>query len=148
MATDVILETTVARPRNVVAGYATDWRNDTRWIGAIGEARLVTDGPFGVGSRVERIAKFLGRKIEYVLEVVEHEPGSRLIMRSVKSPFPMTVTYEFEDAGGGTRMRIRTQGDAGRYYRFAAPLLDRAVRRNVARDLARLRALLEADSAG
>ena len=146
MATDVTVETTVARPREVVASFASDWRNDTSWIGAISEARLVTDGPFGIGSRVERIAGFLGTRIEYVLEVVEHEPGSRLVMRSVKAPFPMTVTYEFEDAGGGTRMRIRTQGDAGRFYRLAAPVLDRAVKRNIARDLARLKARLAAGS--
>ena len=68
-------------------------------------------------------------------------------MRSVKAPFPMTVTYEFEDAAEGTRMRIRTEGDAAGFYRLAAPMLSAAVRRGVEKDLAALKRLLE-DGAG
>jgi uncharacterized membrane protein len=143
MATNVQVETVIDRPRNTVADYAMDWRNDTSWIRAISEARLVTDGPFGVGSRVERVASFLGRRIEYVNEVVELEPGARLVMRSVKAPFPMMVTYEFEEAGGRTRMRIRVEGDAGGFYKLAGPVLSRAVRKGIEGDLAQLKAILE-----
>jgi uncharacterized membrane protein len=148
VATDVTVETRVARPRDEVARYASDWRNDTAWIRALSEARLVTEAPFGVGSRVERVASFLGRRIVYVNEVVEYEPGVRLVMRSVQAPFPMTVTYEFEDADGGTRMRIRAQGDASGLYRIAGPLLARAVARSIAGDLDRLRQNLESRPPG
>jgi uncharacterized membrane protein len=141
--TDVTVETEIARPRDEVAAYVTDWRNDPSWIGALRDVRLETDGPFGVGSRVARVASFLGRRIEYVNEVAEYEPGRRLLMRSVKAPFPMTVLYEFEDAGDGTRVRIRAGGDASGFYRLAGPLLDRAVARGIRGDLARLKALLE-----
>jgi len=75
--------------------------------------------------------------------VVEHDPGSGLAMRSVRAPFPMRVTYEFEDVDGGTRIRIRTSGETGRFYRIAGPLLDRSVRRGVARDLRAVKARLE-----
>jgi hypothetical protein len=144
MSTDVQVETVIGRPRAEVAEYATDWRNDTSWIGALSEVRQVTDEPFGVGTRIERVASFLGKRIEYVNEIVELEPGKRLVMRSVKAPFPMTVIYEFEDAGAGTQMRIRTQGDASGFYKLAKPLLAAAVKRGVAGDLARLKATLEA----
>jgi uncharacterized membrane protein len=142
--TDVTVETEIARPREEVAAYVADWRNDPTWIGALRDVRLETDGPVGVGSRVARVASFLGRRIEYVNEVVDYEPGRRLLMRSVKAPFPMTVLYEFEDAGGGTRVRIRAGGDASGFYRLAAPLLDRAVARGIRGDLARLKTVLEA----
>jgi uncharacterized membrane protein len=145
MSTDVEVETVIRRPRGEVADYAMDWRNDTTWIRALSEARQVTDGPVGVGSRVERVAGFLGKRIEYVNEIVELDPGERLVMRSVKAPFPMTVVYEFEDADGGTRMRIRTEGDASGFYKLAGPLLAAAVRRGVAGDLAKLKATLEAE---
>jgi uncharacterized membrane protein len=144
VSTDVSVEQKIARPRDEVAAYAADWRNDKEWIGALDEVRLVQEQPLQVG----RVAKFLGKRIEYVNEVVEQEPGRRLVMRSVKAPFPMTVTYEFEDSGdGGTLMRIRAEGDAGGFYRVAAPLLSRAVRRGIAADLERLRARLEAGPA-
>lgn len=143
MPTDVRVETVIRRPRSAVADYAMDWLNDPTWIRAISEVRLVTDGPFGVGSQVERVATFLGRRLEYVNEVVELEPGRRLVMQSVKAPFPMRVTYELEDAGGGTRARIHAEGDAGGFYKLAGPLLSRAVRRGIAGDLAQLKAILE-----
>src|SRR5215210_4019258 len=119
MALDVQVETVVARPREDVAAYVFDWRNDTEWIGGISEARLLGDGRLGVGSRVARVAKFLGKRIEYVNEVSELEPARRLVMRSVKGPFPMRVTYEVEDAGARTRVRLRNEGDASRAYRLA-----------------------------
>jgi hypothetical protein len=96
-----------------------------------------------VGTQVERVASFLGRRIEYVNEIVALEPGRRLAMRSVKAPFPMEVTYELEDAGDGTLMRIRAAGDAGGFYRIAGPLLGKAVRRGIARDLAELKRVME-----
>ena len=144
MSTDVSVERRVERPRHEVAAYAVNWRNDKQWIGALDEVRLVQEEPL----QVARVASFLGKRIEYVNEVAEHEPGRRLVMRSVKAPFPMTVTYEFEDAGeGGSVMRIRTQGDASGFYRLAGPLLSRAVKRGLERDLRQLKANLEGPSA-
>jgi hypothetical protein len=144
MSTDIAVDIAIDAPRERVAAYALDYTHDPEWIGAVSQARLVTPPPFGVGAQVERLASFLGKRIEYVNEVVELEPDRRLVMRSVKAPFPMTVIYEFEDADGGTRMRIRTRGDASGFYRLAGPLLDRAVKRGVGQDLKRLKANLEA----
>jgi Polyketide cyclase / dehydrase and lipid transport len=141
---DVQVQETIARPRAVVAAFATDPANDTRWILALRSARQLTAGAIGPGTQVERVASFLGRRIVYVNEIVELEPGRRLRMRSVRAPFPMSVDYEFEDAGAGaTVMRIRAGGDAGGFYRVAAPLLAAAVRRGIARDLAALKRRLE-----
>jgi uncharacterized membrane protein len=143
VTTDVTAETTIERPRSEVAGYTVDLSNDPVWIGAVTESRLVTEPPFGIGSQVARVATFLGKRIEYVNEVVEYLPAERLAMRSVKAPFPMTVTYEFEDAGTGTLVRIHAEGDASGFYRLASPLLSRAVRRGIEGDLGRLKATLE-----
>jgi uncharacterized membrane protein len=143
VSTDIVAETVIARPRDEVAAYVIDWRNDPRWIGGISEARLVSGEPFGVGSKVARTASFLGKRIEYVNEVVELEPDSRLVMRSVKGPFPMRITYAFHDADPGTRATVRVEGNASGFYRLAGPALSAMVRRSVSGDLARLKRLLE-----
>lgn len=140
MSTDVTVAIEVDRPREEVARYATDWENEREWM-RVSDSRLLTDPPFGVGSRVARVTSFLGKRIEYVNEVVEFE--ERLAMQSVEGPFPMRVVYEFDDAVGGTTMRIRAQGDASGIYRLAGPLLARAVKRSIAADLERLKARLE-----
>ena len=143
MSIDISVATTIGRPREEVAEFATDPTNDTAWIGGISEARVVTDGPPGPGSRVARVASFLGKRIEYVNEVDELVPGERLVMHSVAGPFPMRITYEFADAGDGSVARIRVEGDAGGFYAIATPILRRKVRRSVEADLARLKHLLE-----
>ena len=143
MSVDVTVEREIARERPAVAGFVMDPANDTRWIKALDSVRTLGDGPVGPGIRVERIASFLGRRIEYVNEIVELVPGERLVMRSVKAPFPMEVRYELDEAGDGTRMRIRATGDASGFYRVAGPLLGAAVRRGIERDLDELKKVLE-----
>jgi uncharacterized protein YndB with AHSA1/START domain len=144
MAIDVIATTLIDAPRPRVARFVMDHRNDTAWIGGIRESELQGNEPFGVGSLVRRVAMFLGRRIEYVNRVEKVEPDARLVMRSVKSPFPMAVTYAFEDdTDGGTRTSVRVQGKPGSLYWMAEPLLARQVRRSVTKDLRTLKGLLE-----
>jgi hypothetical protein len=144
MSIDVRETIVIESPRRSVAAYAMDPGNDTRWIGGIEEVAWITEPPLRVGSRVRRVARFLGRSIDYVLEVVAMEPESRVVMRSVKSPFPMVVTYTFADEGRATEAGVRVQGGAGLLFRLASPLMARQVGANLRGDLRRLKRLLEA----
>ena len=149
MAIDVSAEIEIAAARERVAAFATDPDNDPVWIGGIRSARRLTEPPLERGTRVERVASFMGRSIEYVLEVDEYEPGARLRMRSVKGPFPMVVTYAFEDAGSAaTRTSVRVEGEASGFYGLAAPLLARQVKRSIAGDVERLKGIIEGQEAG
>jgi len=143
MAVDVTATSTIHRPRDQVAAYLRDPANDTGWIGGIRSARLLTPGPVTVGSQVERVATFLGRRVQYVNEITELT-ADRLAMRSVRSPFPMRVTYGHRDTGAdATEVSVRVEGDAGRFYALMAPLLGSAVRRSITRDLRNLKRVLE-----
>jgi uncharacterized membrane protein len=144
MAVDVTASETIDRPCHEVAAYLRDPANDTRWIGGLRSARLLTPGPVAMGSQVERVATFLGRRIRYVNEITELT-ADRLAMRSVRAPFPMRVTYRHRDAGGtATEVSIRVEGHAGRFYALAGPLLGPTVRRSITRDLRNLKQVLEA----
>jgi uncharacterized membrane protein len=147
MSTHVDESIEIARPAGEVARYMFDWRNDPEWIGGISEARLLGDGDFEIGSRVERVASFVGKRIEYVLEVEDYQPGALLAMRSVRAPFPMNVTYEVTDVRGAARARVQVEGDASGFYRLAGPLLNLQATRSIAADLRRLKALLEGPEA-
>ena len=90
------------------------------------------------------VAQFLGRRLAYTYEVVELEPGHRLVMRTVNGPFPMETTYTWESAGtGATRMTLRNRGRPAGFSRLAAPVVERAMRRATTKDLARLKVVLE-----
>ncbi len=143
MPIDVTAEATIGRSRADVIAFASDPANDTQWIAGIKEAHAVTEGPIGVGSQVARVASFLGRKIEYVNEI-DRLDQSVLEMHSVKGPFPMHITYTFDEEGAGTLARIRIQGDATGFFRLAAPILAVQVRRSITRDVNNLKRVLEA----
>jgi uncharacterized membrane protein len=143
MAVDVTATASIDRPRDQVAAYLRDPANDIKWIGGIRSARLLTPRPVTVGSQVERVASFLGRRVQYVNEITELT-ADRLAMRSVRSPFPMRVTYGYRDTGDSTtEVSVRVQGDAARFYALVAPLLGLAVRRSITRDLRNLKRVLE-----
>jgi hypothetical protein len=141
---DVQVEQVIEREREEVARYAMAPENEPAWIGGIKESRMVTAPPLGVGTEVERVASFLGRRIEYALKVMQHEPGRIIVMDSVRGPFKMRVTYAFEDeAGSGTRVINRVEGESSGFYGLADALMAVQVRRSLRRDLKTLKRLLE-----
>lgn len=143
MAVDVTVETVIARPVDEVAAYATDPGHAPEWYANIRSVQWQTPPPVAVGSRMDFVAHFLGRRLTYTYEVVELVPGERLVMATAQGPFPMRTTYAWEPADGGTRMTLTNTGDPSGFARVAAPVMERAMRRATTQDLARLRAVLE-----
>lgn len=148
MALDVTAEVEIARPPADVAAVEFDPRHDPAWIGGVRIADQLTSGPITTGSRVRRRGSFLGRPIEWIMDVVEHEPARRLAMHAIRSPFPMDVTYELAPMPeGGTRASIRIQGEARGMYGLLGPLTPLMVRQSVRSDLRRLKRLVEGTQA-
>jgi len=140
---DVTIRQEIAAPRDDVAAYVFDHRHDPEWIGGITSSELVGDPPLRIGSDVRRVASFMGKRIEYVNRVETLDPGRMMHMRSVEAPFPMQVTYAFEDRDGATVASVRVQGEPTSMYKVAGRLLERQVRRSVAADLLTLKRIVE-----
>ena len=75
MAVDVTTEIVIARPCEQVAAYAGDPTNAPQWYANITSVRWQTPPPVGVGSRMDFVARFLGRTLAYTYEVVEYDPA-------------------------------------------------------------------------
>jgi uncharacterized protein YndB with AHSA1/START domain len=149
VAVDVTCELTIPRPRAEVAAYAADPGNATAWYANIEAVEWETPRPLAVGSRLAFIARFLGRRLSYTYEIRELVPGERLVMSTQEGPFPMETTYTWADAGeGATRMALRNRGEPSGFGRVAAPVMARAMRRAMAKDLERLSAILQARAGG
>jgi uncharacterized membrane protein len=147
VSVDVEVETLIERPRAVVAAYAADPANTPEWYANIRSVTVLTEPPLALGSRMDFVATFLGRRIAYTYEVAELVPGERLVMRTADGPFPMETTYTWSDAPGGTRMTLGNRGEPSGFARITAPVLERAMVRATRKDLARLKAILEAGAA-
>ncbi len=149
MPLDVVTTDEIDRPRAEVAAFASDPDNATAWYQNIVSVEWQSPRPLTVGSRVAFVAHFLGRRLAYVYEVLELEPGERLVMSTRQGPFPMETTYTFQDAAsGGTRMTLRNRGEVAGLSKVAGPVLAAAMRRANRKDLDRLRQLLEGVNKG
>ena len=144
MAVDVRTEIEIARPRSEVSAYAADPENATSWYENIKSVECRTAPPLAIGSQIEFVATFLGRRLAYTYEVVEHSPGERFVMRTADGPFPMETTYAWQDApGDGTKMTLRNAGQPSGFGKIAAPVMARAMRHANTKDLRRLKTILE-----
>jgi uncharacterized protein YndB with AHSA1/START domain len=141
---DVQTETVIRRPRDEVAAYAGDPSHAPEWYANISSIEWRTPPPVAVGSRMDFVASFLGRRLAYTYEVSELDPGERLVMRTAQGPFPMETTYTWQSLdAGSTRMTLRNRGRPSGFSTLVAPFMALAVRRANRADLARLRTLLE-----
>ncbi len=148
MAVDVQVETTIQRPVAVVAAYAADPSNAPEWYANIKTVDWQTEPPVMVGSRMDFVAHFLGRRLAYTYEVVELVPEQRLVMRTADGPFPMETTYTWSATeAGATQMTLRNRGNPSGFSRVAAPMMELAMKRATSKDLARLKELLEGTGA-
>lgn len=144
MSVDVTTSLVIARPPGVVAAVAGDPGRAPEWYARIESVEWRTDPPLRVGSRIDFVARFLGRRLAYTYEVTEFVPGVRLVMRTAQGPFPMETTYTWEPEGdGGTRMTLRNRGEPAGFSRLIAPFMGAAVRRANRGDLRALARLVE-----
>jgi uncharacterized protein YndB with AHSA1/START domain len=138
MHVDVEVEAILPFPVEEVAAYAADPTNAPTWYANIESVSWRTAPPMALGSKMDFAARFLGRRLVYTYEVVDLEPGRRLVMRTADGPFPMETSYAWEQVAGGTLMKLRNRGAPSGFAKIAAPVMVRAMRSAMSKDLARL----------
>lgn len=144
MPVDVQTDVVIDRPVDQVAEYAGDPANAPEWYANIKSVEWLTTPPVRLGSKMDFVADFLGRRLAYTYEIVEFAPSQRLVMSTLSGPFPMETTYTWEALDGGrTRMTLQNRGTPTGFSRFVAPLMGLAVRRANRQDLRRLKRVLE-----
>ena len=145
MSVDVQTEIVIDRPVDEVAAYAADPSNAPEWYANIDSVEWQTSPPAALGSKMTFVARFLGRRLEYTYEVVDLVPGERLVMRNAQGPFPMETSYTWAPLGASsTRMTLRNRGKPAGFSKAMAPLMTSAMRRANRKDLAKIKAVLEA----
>jgi uncharacterized protein YndB with AHSA1/START domain len=133
----------VERPPDEVFRFLTDLSNVPEWQSGAVEVR----GPesLEVGTTYVEVLKFLGKRFEATLEVTEFEPGRRFSLRTRAGPMPFQVRHKLEpaDGGGSTRIHVEFEGEPGRLFRLAEPLVIRNAQRQLEGDFATLKELVE-----
>jgi hypothetical protein len=126
--------------------------NDAVWMAAVVESEWLEPGPgetdtrISIGRRGRMVMKNMGRRLEFVDEVTDYEPGRRIAHRTVEGPIQLNTACLTEPAGEGCCATVVGETDrfiGGPFGRLANPIVTRLVRRGFRADLIKLKALLE-----
>jgi hypothetical protein len=74
----------------------------------------------------------------------EYEPNRRITQKSTSGPVPFEVQFIYEPTAGGTRVIVIAEAQPSGLFKLAGPLLMRIRERQFAKDLANLKAMMEA----
>ncbi len=119
-----------------------DLANLKRWqAGALESWR---DGPARAGARERRTRRLGGRYVHFHFVYREYERDRRVVCDGATSGTPFTVTVEFEPAGARMRLRYAMERRTRGLARLGDPFLGFLAKRQVMREYATLRRLLEA----
>ena len=133
----------ILRPVEDVFAYLTDPKNNVQWETGVVEMELTSEGPLRVGSKGRRVEKLMGTD-EGTWEITEHVPNESLGMAFESQRFVGTAGYKFEATDGGTRLNYWFNGDPKKIlFKLLMPLMMPMFRRQVRRDYAKLKGILE-----
>jgi hypothetical protein len=143
--TPVEVKVRVARPPADVFAVVSDVQNNPSWQNGMVSCVWTSPAPHGEGSTYDQTARFLGRAIVSSFTVSEFEPGRRITVETVRSPFPIVETRQVDpDGADANRVSVTVGGDASGFFPVAAPVLRQLVARSVRGDYRRLARKLEA----
>ena len=80
-------EREISRPAEDVFAFVSDSSNNPRWQKGQQSCQWTSAPPIGVGSTYEQEARFLGRTLLNRFEVIEHDPGRSITIRSGRGEF-------------------------------------------------------------
>jgi carbon monoxide dehydrogenase subunit G len=134
---------TIARRPEEVFAYLEDPEKVVQWQAWAVEIEQETEGARGAGTRFRDVRKFLGRKIESTTEFVEYDPPRALGIKVSAGPIPFRIRHTLEAAGDGTRVAVHAEGEPGRFFKLAEPIVARTAERQIRNDFETLKDLLE-----
>ncbi len=135
----------INRPHQQVFDFVSNPANDPQWVGPVESAKLVSEGPVGVGSILSSEAKFMGRNLESTSEYTVWDPPNQFALKSVGGPisYEQTVTFNAKDTG--TQLNLSIQADVGGFFKLAEGLVGKQLNKQVETDFITLKSLLEAE---
>jgi uncharacterized membrane protein len=144
MMVDIYTAITIKCPVQKVSEYTANPDHAPHWYVNIDSAEWLTEKSFSNHSQIEFKARFLGRDLSYVYEIVEFVPNKRLAMKTANGPFPMETTYLWEALDEKTtRMTLRNKGNPKGFSKWLTPLMSIMMKKANRKDLIRVKGILE-----
>ncbi len=105
----------VERPIEEVFAYLTDLDRVPDWQSNVLFLQLQSSS-MRTGAKLVELRKFLGRKVESIVEVTEYEPPHRYTITVQSGPIPFSISNVLSATDGGTRIDASVEGEPGRFF--------------------------------
>ncbi|MEH7451915.1 SRPBCC family protein [Gottfriedia acidiceleris] len=141
---DVLTEITIDCPIEKVSEYASNPENAPKWYININSAEWKTEKPLVIGSKIAFQARFLGKDLAYLYEIIEYTPGKKLVMRTANGPFPMETTYTWSKVNdSSTLMTLRNKGNPKGFSKAITPFMSKMMKIANMKDLRAIKKIVE-----
>jgi len=131
-------------PEDVYA-FMDDVAREREWQPNLESAAQDPPGPTRVGTRKRYVSHFMGRRVQNTYEVLELEPGRRMVQRTLPgSSARVWSETRWEEVPEGTRVTLTVEATpSGLMKLLPAGVLEAATRKEMGDSLARLKRILE-----
>ena len=138
------VSTVINRPVEEVFAVLSNEENRPKWSSTTIEVKKTSEGPIGAGTTWRGVDNIFGRRMERESIFTEYQPNQKITQKSTSGPVPFEVQFRYEPVDGGTRVIVTAEAQPRGLFKLAGPLLMRIRKRQFARDLANLKAMIEA----
>ena len=143
---------TIDRDPADVWAFVSNAANQDRWVDGMSDSELVGGGPIGRGSQIRGTYTYGGGSAPVLITITEFREGRRLGIEALEGPFPFTGLLTLERAGPGTSVsNAMTAGSdhllTSIMFTVLRPLMKLMMGRQMKKELAQLKALLESGRA-
>jgi uncharacterized protein YndB with AHSA1/START domain len=140
------VSTVINRPVKEVFAVLSNEEIRPKWSSTTIEVKKTSEGPIGMGTTWRGVDRIFGQQMERESVYTEYEPHRKITQKSASGPVPFEVQTIYEPVEGGTRVIVIAEAQPSGLFKLAGPLLMRVRKRQFARDLATLKAMIEADA--
>jgi uncharacterized membrane protein len=134
----------INRPAEEVFGYIDQLDRHNEWQGSLVSAKVETDGPTRVGTRVVERRKVPGGIRDIPYEITEHEPPHKASFRGTAGPVRPVGTVTVDPVGeSSSRLTLELDLEGHGIGKLFALFARRQAAKQVPVDNAKLKELLE-----
>jgi hypothetical protein len=110
-------------PPEEAFAYMADFSNARSWDPSVSEARLVGEGPIGIDSSFDLVARFAGRDVPLRYDIVEYESPRRIVLEAHRPGFVSRDTITVETAEHGSSVNYDAVLSFGGFGRLFDPVM-------------------------
>ncbi len=113
----------INRPVEAVWKFLSNIENMPKWDRGVIEARQTSEGPMGVGSTVQIVRQFFGRRRIGSFRVSDVVPNRTVAIQANAKWLTAQVRHTFEPVDGATRMTSAGEVALGGWWKWITPIL-------------------------